>query len=117
MIVILVLGILLSFELVTSTPRFLSNGEELGSPIKDIQKAFYKKMAEFAVNENNKANPKSEPLQLVSVDKGYFSTEGDYEIFLLYLTASNSHGESKYLTQVDIVYVEDKFLFVYFKSV
>ncbi|CAN0881401.1 hypothetical protein LINGRAHAP2_LOCUS14218 [Linum grandiflorum] len=74
-------------------------------------------MAEFAVKENNKANPKLEPLQLVSVDKGYLSTGGDYENFFLYVTASNHLGQSKYLTQVDMVYFSYDFIFVSFESV
>ncbi|CAN1150883.1 hypothetical protein LINPERPRIM_LOCUS17954 [Linum perenne] len=71
-------------------------------------------MAEFAVKENNKANPKSEPLQLVSVDKGYISRVPDFQIFFLIITASNHLGESKYVTQVDLGYFTDKFVLISF---
>ncbi|CAN1151053.1 hypothetical protein LINPERPRIM_LOCUS17849 [Linum perenne] len=71
-------------------------------------------MAEFAVNENNKENPKSEPLQLVSVNKGFQSGVPDYEIFYLIITASNHQGESKYETQVNIGYFNGKFILIPF---
>ncbi|CAL1352147.1 unnamed protein product [Linum trigynum] len=61
----------------------------------------YKKLAEWAVEVNNKNNPKSEPLTLVSLDTGYSQPTMDFTYFEFYLTANSTHSApATYFTTV-----------------
>ncbi|CAN1805239.1 hypothetical protein LINPERHAP1_LOCUS24179 [Linum perenne] len=104
---------LLILDLVTSTSRLLSHDEFLGK-IENIHIPYYQKMAEFTVNEYNKSIPDSKHVKLDTVDKGYTYPEGDFQIFHLFITASNQLGKAKYLATVQVGYNNDDFFLMTF---
>ncbi|CAN1143357.1 hypothetical protein LINPERPRIM_LOCUS26479 [Linum perenne] len=107
--IMIVVTFLLATKSVTSdTPNL---PDHRGIPIENLRDPLYEKLAVFAVSEYNKENPKSEPLKFVTLDRGYWYTEADYQFLELFITASNHLGQAKYLAKLIRVYFKQTYDF------